>query len=72
MELWHTKVAALVQRAFASVKSPLGNMNLFHTDRGTEFKNVAIDYLFNTKLKDHSAIKGILMIIRRQRQCLRF
>lgn len=27
------KDAALVQRAFASVRSPLGDVNLFHTDR---------------------------------------
>lgn len=41
------KDAALVQRAFASVKSPLGNVNLFHTDRGSEFKNVGIDELLS-------------------------
>lgn len=37
------KDAALVQRAFASVKSPLGSVKIFHTDRGSEFKNVGID-----------------------------
>lgn len=39
------KNAALVQRAFASVKQPLGKIKLFHTDRGSEFKNVGIDEL---------------------------
>ena len=41
------KDAALVQRAFESVKYPLGNVNLFHTDRGSEFKNVGIDELLS-------------------------
>ena len=39
------KDAALVQRAFATIKRPLGNVKLFHTDRGSEFKNVEIDEL---------------------------
>lgn len=39
------KDAALVQRAFATVKRPLGDVKLFHTDRGSEFKNVEIDEL---------------------------
>ncbi|HCX5354410.1 TPA: transposase, partial [Escherichia coli] len=33
------------QRAFATVKRPLGDVKLFHTDRGSEFKNVEIDEL---------------------------
>ena len=37
------KDAALVQRAFDSGKYSLGNVNLFHTDCGSEFKNVSID-----------------------------
>ena len=37
------KDAALVQRAFKSVKYPLQNVKIFHTDRGSEFKNVGID-----------------------------
>ena len=41
------KDAALVQRAFASVKYPLGNVKMFHTDRGSEFKNVGIDELLS-------------------------
>lgn len=39
--------AALVQRAFATVKQPLETVNIFHTDRGSEFKNVGIDELLN-------------------------
>jgi putative transposase len=41
------KDAALVQRAFASVKRPLESVKIFHTDRGSEFKNVDIDELLN-------------------------
>jgi len=41
------KDAALVQRAFATVKQPLENVKLFHTDRGSEFKNVNIDELLS-------------------------
>jgi putative transposase len=41
------KDAALVQRAFESVKRPLGSVKIFHTDRGSEFKNVDIDELLN-------------------------
>ena len=37
------KTAALVQRAFASVPYNLNRLELFHTDRGTEFKNELID-----------------------------
>ncbi len=41
------KDATLVQRAFATVNRPLENVKLFHTDRGSEFKNVAIDELLS-------------------------
>src|SRR5699024_11636170 len=41
------KDAALVQRAFATVKQPLETVKIFHTDRGSEFKNVGIDELLN-------------------------
>ncbi|EIT84413.1 transposase, partial [Fictibacillus macauensis ZFHKF-1] len=41
------KDAALVQRAFATVHRPLENVKLFHTDRGSEFKNVDIDHLLS-------------------------
>lgn len=37
------KDAALVTRAFASVKGNLHQIQLFHTDRGSEFKNRLID-----------------------------
>ncbi|WP_422385915.1 IS3 family transposase [Paraliobacillus zengyii] len=42
------KDAALVRRAFASVKPSLGTVKIFHTDRGSEFKNLAIDELLST------------------------
>lgn len=37
------KDAKLVQKAFASVKYNLNRLQLFHTDRGSEFKNQLID-----------------------------
>jgi len=37
------KTAVLVQRAFASVSYNLNQLELFHTDRGSEFKNELID-----------------------------
>ncbi|HET7818916.1 MAG TPA: IS3 family transposase [Bacteroidia bacterium] len=37
------KDAQLVQRAFATVPYNLTNLELFHTDRGSEFKNQLID-----------------------------
>lgn len=37
------KDAILVNKAFASVKTSLDNIHVFHTDRGNEFKNKAID-----------------------------
>ncbi len=37
------KDAALVARAFASVQGDLRHIQLFHTDRGCEFKNKLID-----------------------------
>src|SRR5690554_838480 len=41
------KDAALVQHAFANVKHPLETVKIFHTDRGSEFKNVGIDELLS-------------------------
>lgn len=41
------KDAALVQRAFATVNQPLKTVKIFHTDRGSEFKNVGIDELLS-------------------------
>lgn len=37
------KDVALVARAFASVQGDLRQIQLFHTDRGSEFKNNLID-----------------------------
>lgn len=42
------KDAALVSRAFASVKDDLRQIQWFHTDRGSEFKNQKIDELLET------------------------
>lgn len=42
------KDAALVHRAFATVKSDLNRLELFHTDRGNEFKNQLIDEALKT------------------------
>lgn len=42
------KNAALVYRAFSTVKAPLSNIGMFHTDRGSEFKNTVIDDALNT------------------------
>lgn len=37
------KTPELVQEAFASVEGSLSDIQIFHTDRGNEFKNHAID-----------------------------
>lgn len=37
------KSAELVQQAFFSVESSLGDIQVFHTDRGSEFKNQIIE-----------------------------
>ena len=37
------KSAELVYRAFESIRYPLNRINIFHTDRGSEFKNQLID-----------------------------
>lgn len=42
------KDAELVHRAFASVKYNLNRLELFHTDRGSEFKNNLIDQALET------------------------
>jgi len=41
------KDAALVRSAFASVKTNLSNIQVFHTDRGSEFDNMIIDELLD-------------------------
>ncbi len=53
------KDAALVQQAFASIKYNLNNISIFHTDRGSEFKNSTIDDLIETfKIKRSLSKKG--------------
>ena len=42
------KTAELVTRAFASVRTNLHRLKLFHTDRGSEFKNKSIDEALDT------------------------
>jgi len=42
------KDTQLVARAFASVEGNLSDIQLFHTDRGSEFKNQGIDELLDT------------------------
>ena len=37
------KCAALVEQAFLSIRQPLDRIVIFHTDRGSEFKNECID-----------------------------
>lgn len=53
------KDAPLVYRAFAKVKSKLDSITLFHTDRGSEFKNKIIDEVLDTfKIKRSLSMKG--------------
>jgi len=53
------KDALLVSRAFATVKSNLSNINIFHTDRGNEFKNQMIDETLDAFNIDRSlSMKG--------------
>jgi len=42
------KDAQLVKSAFYSVKGNLSDINIFHTDRGSEFKNGVIDEIIET------------------------
>ena len=42
------KNAQLVYEAFATVKTDLGNIQMFHSDRGSEFKNELVDDVINT------------------------
>lgn len=42
------KDAALVYKAFAQVNTNLNNINIFHTDRGNEFKNKLLDETLET------------------------
>ncbi|MCM3342069.1 IS3 family transposase [Paenibacillus sp. MER TA 81-3] len=53
------KDAPLVARAFASVQGDLRQIQLFHTDRGSEFKNKLIDETLTTFQIGHSlSMKG--------------
>ncbi|EST52252.1 transposase [Brevibacillus panacihumi W25] len=53
------KDAALVYQAFASVKGDLRQIQLFHTDRGSEFKNLTIDEVIKTfKIRRSLSMKG--------------
>ncbi|MGF9801087.1 IS3 family transposase [Brevibacillus agri] len=53
------KDAALVYQAFASVKGDLRQIQLFHTDRGSEFRNLTIDEVISTfKIKRSLSMKG--------------
>ena len=40
------KDARLVESAFATLDFPLGDIEAFHTDRGSEFDNAALDEFF--------------------------
>ena len=42
-----SKSAQIVKSAFFSVKSDLRRINIFHTDRGSEFKNCVIEGILN-------------------------
>lgn len=48
------KYAILVQAAFSSVKTNLMQIQMFHTDRGSEFDNVLIDEMLKTFNIDYS------------------
>ena len=53
------KDAALVYKAFSSVKGNLHDIQLFHTDRGNEFKNILIDDVLQTfGIKRSLSMKG--------------
>ena len=53
------KDASLVYKAFASIKTNLRNISLFHTDRGNEFKNKVIEDVLKTfAIKRSLSMKG--------------
>ena len=53
------KDAQLVYRALSSIPGNLEHINLFHTDRGNEFKNKLIDAALETfKIKRSLRVKG--------------
>ena len=51
------KNAELVYKAFGTIKTNLNNINIFHTDRGNEFKNKIIDEVLKTFNIDRSLSK---------------
>ena len=51
------KNAELVYKAFETIKTNLNNINIFHTDRGNEFKNKIIDEVLTTFNIDRSLSK---------------
>lgn len=51
------KDAELVKKAFISVKKSLKKLNIFHTDRGSEFKNEKIDEVLDAFEIDRSLSK---------------
>ena len=54
------KDAALVYRAFSSIKKDLRKIEYFHTDRGSEFKNKIIDEALETfEIKRSLSLKGL-------------
>ncbi len=56
-----SKDAVLVSKALASVKINLKNIQIFHTDRGNEFKNQLIDEALKSNV--HSVRKAAHMIL---------
>lgn len=53
------KNADLVYRAFSKVKANLNQIQIFHTDRGNEFKNALIDESMTTfKIQRSLSMKG--------------
>ena len=53
------KSAELVYDAFATVQTELSNIQMFHTDRGSEFKNQLIDEMLDVfQIKRSLSMKG--------------
>ena len=53
------KDAKLVEKAFHRIDGPLNNIKIFHTDRGSEFKNEIIDDMLETfNIKRSLSAKG--------------
>ena len=53
------KDAQLVKKAFSTIKANLNSMQVFHTDRGSEFKNALIEETLETfGIKRSLSMKG--------------